>query len=294
MNFLLQLPEPLVTFDLYESFIAAEGFYFLFLFKKRLSPLIPPTIILETFPIRSERVSFVSKLIRTLPLCNKTILGYIAEFLFKLSRNSDVNRMTTSNLAICFGPALMRKEVEDMKQVITDSPLIINIVRLIIEEYFYIFHGGELLTSDEEAAAEQKTTKDKSLTQGESKGSPESTLSVDPFIAKLEQFNKAVAEEISVICRNLTLLLSDLDNPTNFSSSDIKRFNLLVYQYHTVGDFFFHNHIFIIYNNYSPIYPFLLFWCSYLITPLWEKTNYKKTKSFPINLLLMCLFDAEN
>jgi hypothetical protein len=47
--------------------------------------------------------------------------------------------MTSKNLAIVFGPALMRRRVENVKQIVHDSPHIVSIVQCMIEEYEHIF-----------------------------------------------------------------------------------------------------------------------------------------------------------
>jgi len=47
--------------------------------------------------------------------------------------------MTVNNLGIVFGPALLRRKVEDIKQVIQDSPIVIRIVKTLIEDYGFFF-----------------------------------------------------------------------------------------------------------------------------------------------------------
>ncbi|GAB6018723.1 hypothetical protein CHUAL_000399 [Chamberlinius hualienensis] len=82
--FLRELPEPLLTFDLYNDII---GF-------QRLS--------------KSERLEVARIMIlHRLPDDNYELLKYIVDFLAALMDRSDLNKMTASNLAIVFGPNLV-------------------------------------------------------------------------------------------------------------------------------------------------------------------------------------------
>nr|XP_002121397.1 rho GTPase-activating protein 1-like isoform X1 [Ciona intestinalis] len=80
--FLRQLPEPVLTFQLYEY-------------------------ILNISRVEEEtRVRVVSSLLQKLPRLNFILLKYIMDFLAIVAAHSDENRMTFSNLAVVFGPKL--------------------------------------------------------------------------------------------------------------------------------------------------------------------------------------------
>lgn len=215
MSYLLQMPEPLIPFDLYDGFIAAE----------------------ETVPVRDERAIFVNKLLKTLPPINREVLLYLLKYLNRLSQFSDTNKMTAHNLGIVFGPALLRKEVEDIKQMVADSPLVVNSVKLLVEEYSFFFANGELL--GESAFAEKVIMEELgSATQEAIK------LSSDPplFMSLLESaqdfanFQERLASLNQLVERNIDLTISDLERPDNFSATDVQLLSTLVHAFHSLMD----------------------------------------------------------
>ncbi|XP_076311399.1 rho GTPase-activating protein 1-like isoform X2 [Tachypleus tridentatus] len=83
-SFLRELPEPLLTFDLYDDIISFQE--------------LEQT---EKLPVAK------SLILQRLPEDNYLLLKYIVEFLVKVINCSDLNKMTASNLAIVFGPNLV-------------------------------------------------------------------------------------------------------------------------------------------------------------------------------------------
>uniref|UniRef100_A0A8C2XIG0 Rho GTPase activating protein 1 n=1 Tax=Cyclopterus lumpus TaxID=8103 RepID=A0A8C2XIG0_CYCLU len=82
-TFLRELPEPLLTFQLYNdvvnfSSVSSDG-----------------------------QVAFMKTLVESLPEENYTSLRFLITFLAQVSANSEVNKMTNSNLAVVFGPNLL-------------------------------------------------------------------------------------------------------------------------------------------------------------------------------------------
>lgn len=83
-SFLRQLPEPLLTFDLYDHIVRVQ--------------------LLETH----ERIAEMSRLLcDELPEDNYYVLKYTVNFLCDVVERSEKNKMTDTNLAIVFGPNLM-------------------------------------------------------------------------------------------------------------------------------------------------------------------------------------------
>eukprot|EP01103_Thecamoeba_quadrilineata_P002184 TRINITY_DN1217_c0_g1_i3.p1 TRINITY_DN1217_c0_g1~~TRINITY_DN1217_c0_g1_i3.p1 ORF type:complete len:754 (+),score=168.13 TRINITY_DN1217_c0_g1_i3:62-2323(+) len=117
VTYLLQLPEPLLCYDLYESFIAAE----------------------ETVTDETSRSNFLRKLLSTLPTGHHLTLDFLLGFLAKVSDNSDKNKMNARNLGIVFGPALLRRREEDLTKMVHDSMTVISIVRTLIEKHQFYF-----------------------------------------------------------------------------------------------------------------------------------------------------------
>uniref|UniRef100_A0A8C5MJ55 Rho GTPase activating protein 1 n=1 Tax=Leptobrachium leishanense TaxID=445787 RepID=A0A8C5MJ55_9ANUR len=82
-TFLRELPEPLLTFDLYSfvvSFSSMEG---------------------------EVKVESTRQILQTLPTENYEVLRFITAFLVQVSARSTENKMTNTNLAVVFGPNLM-------------------------------------------------------------------------------------------------------------------------------------------------------------------------------------------
>ena len=215
MSFLLQLPEPLIPYDLYGSFIAAE----------------------ETVPVRDERASFIQKLLRTLPETNRVILQFLMTYLNTLTSYSDVNKMTAHNLAIVFGPALLRKEVETIHQMIADSPLVISSIRLLIEEYEYFFLNKDLqgeATFTDVAVNEEYDAA--ALAASQSSSDPTLFRQLFESEAVFTSFQDKIVSLLQLLDRNLDLSLADLEQPQNFTPSDIQLLSCLVNGFHSILD----------------------------------------------------------
>ncbi|XP_013774436.1 rho GTPase-activating protein 8-like [Limulus polyphemus] len=83
-TFLRELPEPLLTFELYDDIISFQE--------------LEQT---EKLPVAKSLV------LQRLPEENYWLLNYIVEFLVRVMECSDLNKMTASNLSIVFGPNLV-------------------------------------------------------------------------------------------------------------------------------------------------------------------------------------------
>uniref|UniRef100_UPI00358E76F3 rho GTPase-activating protein 44-like isoform X2 n=1 Tax=Myxine glutinosa TaxID=7769 RepID=UPI00358E76F3 len=83
-SYLRELPEPLLTFSVYEQWIQASNFQDM-----------------------DKRVQELKAVIETLPKANKENLRYLVKFLSRLCQSQDVNKMSPSNLAIVLGPNLL-------------------------------------------------------------------------------------------------------------------------------------------------------------------------------------------
>ncbi|CAG0882567.1 unnamed protein product [Cyprideis torosa] len=109
------LPQPLMTFRFHQDFIVAA---------KRES--------------RSLRVADVHRLIHSLPKANFKMLKILVTHLVKVAGRCDQNRMSVSNLGVCFGPTLLRPE-EDSMAAIMDIKFCNIVVELLIEHHHQIF-----------------------------------------------------------------------------------------------------------------------------------------------------------
>nr|XP_020498206.1 rho GTPase-activating protein 17-like isoform X3 [Labrus bergylta]XP_029134856.1 rho GTPase-activating protein 17-like isoform X3 [Labrus bergylta] len=88
-SYLRELPEPLMTYQLYDEWIQA-------------SSVSDP----------DKRLQALWMVCDQLPKNNKTNLRYLVKFLAKLAQDSEVNKMTPSNIAIVLGPNLLWTKTE--------------------------------------------------------------------------------------------------------------------------------------------------------------------------------------
>lgn len=106
-HFFKELPEPLLTYDLYNDFIAVGKTI------QNLSEREPAPDTNETMDI----VHNLEKLLQKLPSYYYSTLQYMMSHLHKVSENQE-NKMSPSNLGIVFGPTLLRPPVSsDMSMI---------------------------------------------------------------------------------------------------------------------------------------------------------------------------------
>ncbi len=103
-----------MTFELYQSFIDAVS-------KDQLIFLCPREKVYFGTNIfcriesndEQERVSRVRDVVSRLPGPNRLMLRMLMDHLVRVAANSEVNMMGVQNLAVCFGPTLMRVKEEE-------------------------------------------------------------------------------------------------------------------------------------------------------------------------------------
>ncbi|XP_035708976.1 rho GTPase-activating protein 26 isoform X2 [Folsomia candida] len=109
------LPEPLMTFRFHEAFIAAAK-----------------------QDTRTQRIADVHTLIHRLPPPHFRILDTLIAHLHHVAAKSEKNKMTISNLGVCFGPTLLRPEEESVAAII-DIKFCNVVVEILIDSYEKIF-----------------------------------------------------------------------------------------------------------------------------------------------------------
>ncbi|XP_043091666.1 rho GTPase-activating protein 17b isoform X3 [Puntigrus tetrazona] len=117
-SYLRELPEPLMTYQLYEEWIQASN-------------ISDPDKRLQALWVVCEM----------LPKANKTNFRYLMKFLAKLSLESDINKMTASNIAIVLGPNLLWAKTEGSlaEMAATTSVHVVSIIELIINHASWFF-----------------------------------------------------------------------------------------------------------------------------------------------------------
>ncbi|XP_052612885.1 rho GTPase-activating protein 44 isoform X4 [Peromyscus californicus insignis] len=119
-SYLRELPEPLMTFELYDEWIQASN-------------------IQE----QDKRLQALWNACEKLPKANHNNIRYLIKFLSKLSEYQDVNKMTPSNMAIVLGPNLLWPQSEGniTEMMTTVSLQIVGIIEPIIQHADWFFPG---------------------------------------------------------------------------------------------------------------------------------------------------------
>uniref|UniRef100_A0A8C2DJF7 Rho GTPase activating protein 17b n=1 Tax=Cyprinus carpio TaxID=7962 RepID=A0A8C2DJF7_CYPCA len=117
-SYLRELPEPLMTYQLYEEWIQASN-------------VSDP----------DKRLQALWVVCDMLPKANKSNFRYLVKFLAKLALESDVNKMTASNISIVLGPNLLwaRTEGSLAEMAATTSVHVVSIIELIINHASWFF-----------------------------------------------------------------------------------------------------------------------------------------------------------
>nr|CAB3222844.1 rho GTPase-activating protein 21 [Phallusia mammillata] len=116
-SFFRKLPDPLFTNELYDDFIAMN--------RKKDS---------------EERLNGLRRLIHMLPAPHYETLKFLVAHLKRVSDNADVNKMEVRNLAIVFGPTLVRSTISDnMATMVTDMSDQCRIVESVLQHAEWFF-----------------------------------------------------------------------------------------------------------------------------------------------------------
>mmetsp|Transcript_328 Transcript_328/g.453 ORF Transcript_328/g.453 Transcript_328/m.453 type:complete len:805 (+) Transcript_328:1-2415(+) len=111
------LPQPILTFQLYDKFIAAQ-----------------------CAPLQDLRIRYIRTLVDALPGPNKALLKVLIKFLIQVKEHEQQNKMGIPNLATVFGPNLLVNADNNMIQMIQDTPVINSLVNTLIQDYDLIFN----------------------------------------------------------------------------------------------------------------------------------------------------------
>ncbi|CAM9157347.1 unnamed protein product, partial [Lampetra planeri] len=132
-SFFRKLPEPLFTNEKYADFIEAN----------RTEDSV-------------ERLKELRRLIHQLPDHHFETLKYLCAHLKKVSDNSEKNKMEPRNLAIMFGPTLVRTSEDNITDMVNHMPDQCKIVENLIQQYDWFFaDDGD---HDPVTTAEQEST----------------------------------------------------------------------------------------------------------------------------------------
>ncbi|XP_036428965.1 rho GTPase-activating protein 17a isoform X2 [Colossoma macropomum] len=117
-SYLRELPEPLMTYQLYDEWIQASN-----------------------VPDSDKRLQALWLVCDQLPKNNKANFRYLVKFLAKLAQESEINKMTPSNIAIVLGPNLLWAKTEGSlaEMAAATSVHVVTIIEPIIQHADWFF-----------------------------------------------------------------------------------------------------------------------------------------------------------
>ncbi|KAJ8010114.1 hypothetical protein DPEC_G00071630 [Dallia pectoralis] len=115
-SFFRKLPEPLFTNEKYGDFIEAN---------RTENPV--------------ERLKLLKKMLHELPDHHYETIKFLSAHLKTVADNSEMNKMEPRNLAIVFGPTLVRSSDDNMTHMVTHMPDQYKIVETLIQHYDWFF-----------------------------------------------------------------------------------------------------------------------------------------------------------
>jgi len=111
-SYIRELPEPLLTYELYDEFTSMEG-------------------------TETDKTKLIETL-KKLPKDNLCLVKFLMRHLINVAAHSANNLMTPNNLALIFGPGLLYPKIETIQYTLL-LPRIFWIVQTMIEDYSAIF-----------------------------------------------------------------------------------------------------------------------------------------------------------
>ena len=111
------MPEPLITFSLYEQLAQVEE-----------------------ISDKALQVEKIKELVQQLPLIYMSTLRHMMKFLKELTEHESQNRMNSYNCAVCIGPNIFRPADRDE---VANSSIYLEVMVLMIEQWGCIFDGEE-------------------------------------------------------------------------------------------------------------------------------------------------------
>lgn len=117
-SYLRELPEPLLTYELYDDWLQAV---------KQLT--------------EEQRIEALNNVLRQLPIANYDNLRYLTKFLAELSKNPQT-KMTTSNIAIVIAPNLLWSYTEKCNGIdMTYATIVNSVVEMLVSNVDIFFPG---------------------------------------------------------------------------------------------------------------------------------------------------------
>ncbi|XP_074620007.1 rho GTPase-activating protein 24-like isoform X2 [Acropora palmata] len=129
-SYFRELPEPLIPYDYFEVFLTAARCY----------------------EMREEDgIIAVQNQLKTLPQPNSSLLRFLCRFLHEVQKHCEQNKMNARNLAMVFGPNILRSGSEDPKVMMECTNLVTELISILIRKHELLFPQ----TDEEDLAAQR-------------------------------------------------------------------------------------------------------------------------------------------
>ena len=137
-----ELPDPLLTYDLYDDFIQA------------LQPNYPAEVTIAPEAVLSEtdKINNLKRVIRKLPASNRNTLEFLMRHLNRVATHSSETGMTAKNVAIVWAPNLLQSRDYDSQAGVAALHLIG--IQAVVTEYLIRFVDNLFADDEEEETAD--------------------------------------------------------------------------------------------------------------------------------------------
>lgn len=163
--FFREMPEPLFTFDRYNRFLALLGE---FSFQLQLIHYLEKETIDDDFYQNElatrSMADRIRALLQELPIEHYNLAKALFSLLYKITKFSHINKMTSNNLAIVFGPNILRTRGDNALAQLKEAGSVTKVTELIINLYSEIFENAEI-SQKQESKGKQPTEKVKENTE---------------------------------------------------------------------------------------------------------------------------------
>lgn len=130
--FLRELPEPVFPHTVYERMIKIA---------KSMNKSDMQTEIISSSLSHHAAIDPLLMILSELPKYHFELAKRVFKLLNKISQYSGENRMNSTNLGVCMGPNLLRVKVDNPTATLKDTPFIVKITDLMIQEYTMLFEN---------------------------------------------------------------------------------------------------------------------------------------------------------
>lgn len=121
--YLREMSDGLLTFELYEAWLAA--------------------IVIQDYP---TRLACLRNVIDMLPPCNREILFQLIQLLHRIATFKEINKMDEKNLSLSLAPSILRPRDDDIGLALQNGPKANKLLATFILEFEYLFMNAEKLT----------------------------------------------------------------------------------------------------------------------------------------------------